>query len=221
MSWLEAAALGALQGLTEFLPVSSSGHLVLGRAMLGIPPGGVTFEVVVHLGTMAAILMVFGRDLLSLLSGAARLEATSLRMLGVLAAASVPAALAGLLLRSSIEGLFGSPVLVSVMLLVTGTLLWITRFAPRADVPIAPRADVPAPGPAHGECSPGFSRGLAIGVAQAVAIIPGISRSGATIAAGLMVGVERRAAAEFSFLLAIPAIAGAALLDLPESDLLA
>jgi len=200
MSELEAAWLAAVQGLTEFLPVSSSGHLVILQGIMHVPRQGIAFEVVVHLGTLVAVLAVYGRDILGLLAGALRREPASLRMLGLLALGSVPAGAAGLLLGDQVKALFDSPVTASVMLLATGGLLFATRWArPATRRPEAVSAVV-------------------IGLAQATALLPGISRSGSTISAGLFGGLDREEAARFSFLLSVPAIAGAGILELRGVD---
>ncbi len=200
MGELEAAWLAAVQGLTEFLPVSSSGHLVILQGVMHVPRQGIAFEVVVHLGTLVAVLAVYGRDLLCLLSGALRREASSLRMLGLLALGSLPAGAAGILLGDRVRALFDSPLTASVMLLVTGGLLFATRW-----VRFSPRR-------------PGVVSALVVGAAQAAALMPGISRSGSTIAAGLLRGLKREEAARFSFLLSVPAILGAGILELRKMD---
>jgi undecaprenyl-diphosphatase len=197
MGELQAAWLAAVQGLTEFLPVSSSGHLVILQGIMHVPRQGIAFEVVVHLGTLLAVLVVYGRDLLQILGGALRLRRDSLNMLGLLALGSVPAGAAGILLGDSVKKLFDSPLIASAMLLVTGSLLFATRWVRRS-------GHAPRP----------LSAGV-IGVAQALALLPGISRSGSTISTGLFFGLSREQAARFSFLLSVPAIAGAGLLELP------
>jgi undecaprenyl-diphosphatase len=199
MTLLSAVLLAALQGLTEFLPVSSSGHLVLAGMLLEVPEGGVAFEVLVHLGTLLAVLAVYGRDLAALVAGCFRGDRTSLRTAGLLALASVPAGAVGVFLGGAVESAFGNPVLVCVMLLVTGTVLYLTRFAP------APSREGPSP-----------AGSLLIGIAQACAVLPGISRSGVTISTGLFRGLEQSKAARFSFLLSVPAIAGAGLVKLRD-----
>lgn len=200
MNLPESIALAAIQGLTEFLPVSSSGHLALASAFMNIPAGSMAFEVVLHLGTLVAVLLVYGRDLLSIAVGVvsgrreSRLTALSLIV------ASVPAGIAGVFLSDRIEAVFGMPLVVSILLLLTGTVLFLTRFSPR------------------GEGEPGIRRGLFIGFFQALAVLPGVSRSGLTISAGLFKGVGRASAARFSFLLSVPAILGAAVLELPKAE---
>jgi len=200
MGELEAAWLAAVQGLTEFLPVSSSGHLVILQGVMRVPRQGIAFEVVVHLGTLVAVLAVYGRDILGLLAGAVRRERASLRMLGLLALGSVPAGTAGVLLGDQVKSLFDSPLTASAMLLVTGGLLFATRWA------------------RPGTRRPGAASAVVIGLAQAAALLPGISRSGSTISSGLFRGLEREEAARFSFLLSVPAIAGAGILELRGLD---
>lgn len=201
MSWWEAVVLGAVQGATEFLPVSSSGHLVIGQALLNLRIPGVRFEVALHLATLVSVVAVYRSRILELLRGGLlerRREES--RYLVALVVGTVPAGVAGLLFEDRFEALFDRPAVVGVALLVTGTFLISTRWALR-------RARSPRIG---------LGVALLIGVAQAFAIVPGISRSGATVVAALWLGVAPVEAAAFSFLLSIPAIAGAALLQSGE-----
>lgn len=200
MSVIDALLLGIVQGLTEFLPVSSSGHLVLGQRLLGIDPPGVSFEVVLHLATLAAVLWVYRARVGELLAGLLRGQSDAWRYAGLIVLASIPAGFAGVLGRDWFESAFDEPVLAAAMLIVTGFIVYSLRFT-------APRADDAEPGP---------GRALAIGVAQALAILPGISRSGATVALGAWSGVEVVRMAEFSFLMSVPAILGAGLLQLGD-----
>lgn len=200
MSFWESLLLGFIQGATEFLPVSSSGHLVIGQALLGLEIPGVTFEVVVHVATLVSVLVVYRLRVATLLRGALAGEREAWRYLGLLAVATLPVVVVGLFFREPVEALFENPWTVGGALFVTGTFLWTTRWAMRRD-----------PGGA-----PGVAAALLMGVAQTFALIPGISRSGATVVAGLWMGVEAREAAAFSFLMAIPAIGGAAVLQIPE-----
>ncbi len=200
MSLLEAFILGFVQGATEFLPVSSSGHLVMGQTLLGIRIPGVGFEVAVHLATLLSVLLVFRRRVGDLVVGVLRGDREAWRYLGLLALATLPAAVLGLTLGDLMEGLFEAPWVVGGALLVTGTFLWTARKAM-------------GKGPAR---RPGAREALLMGVAQSFALVPGISRSGATVVAGLWMGVEAEEAAAFSFLMAIPAILGAAVLKMPE-----
>lgn len=197
MTLLAAVLLALVQGLTEFLPVSSSGHLALAGILLELPKEDITFEIVVHVGTLMAILAVYRKDLEELLAGVVRREGESLRLAGLLVLGSLPAAAAGMLLKDPITSLFGSTTAVSALLVVTGTVLFSTRFMRSGD------RDVPT-----------AAGSLLVGVFQAFALMPGISRSGLTISAGRMAGIGREKAARFSFLLAVPAITGAALLEL-------
>lgn len=186
------ALLGLVQGLTEFLPVSSSGHLVLAQAALGLEVPGAALEAAAHLGTLLALLVHFRRDLMALAVGVVRPGAER-RMVGLLLLATVPVVVVGLLAREPIGRAFDSPPLVGGMLLVTALALALAgRRAARAG-----RERVAAPD------------ALAVGGAQAAALLPGLSRSGATVAAGIACGLLPSVAARFSFLLAIPAIAGA------------
>ena len=201
MSELEALILGVVQGLTEFLPVSSSGHLVIGQVLLGIhDEGGLLFEVAVHFATLVAIVLFYRARIGRLVVGALKGKGEDWRYIGKLALGTLPALLVGLFARDAVEGLFAIPSVVGWSLLVTGTFLWTTRWT-------LPEA--------HAE-EPSWAASLWIGCAQALAIVPGISRSGATVAAALALGVAPAAAAEFSFLLGVVAISGAVTLVIPE-----
>jgi len=210
LSLAKAVFLGALQGATEFLPVSSSGHLVIAQDILGVNLGGeatLAFDVCLHFGTLIALLLVFWRDIgqifISFFGKDAHLCDIGVddgKRLGIMVIiATIPAVIAALLFADFFESLIRNALSASIMLLVTGTILWFTRFAPKA---------VRAPS------NMGVMRSIAIGCAQAVAIIPGISRSGSTISAGFFLGLDRNLAARFSFLMAVPAIAGAMVLEM-------
>jgi undecaprenyl-diphosphatase len=218
MTVLHAIILGVVQGLTEFLPISSSGHLVVFQQLLGLMEPGISFEISVHLGTLAAVLIFFRKDILEVNEAAVagiRLAIAGkggfsqlyvgdpgFRMAVLLAAGSVPTAIIGIVLQTQSDRLFSSISLTGAMLIVTGLilvltglLLWLTK-------------GVDAKGRGMGEFTLGIA--LVIGLVQGLAIIPGISRSGSTIATGLLFGLDRRIAGSFSFLLSIPAIVGAA-----------
>lgn len=197
MSVVDAILLGVIQGLTEFLPVSSSGHLVLAQALLDIRLPGVVFETVVHVATLCAVLWVYRGRVLELARGVVGGEGPAIRYLGMLALASIPAGVVGVAGRDFFEAAFESAEVAAGMLLVTGVLVWTLRRT-------GPAAEAGEPGPAQA---------LWAGVAQALAILPGISRSGSTVAAGVWRGVEPVRMAEFSFLMSVPAIGGAALLQ--------
>lgn len=204
---LTAVILGLVQALTEFLPVSSSGHLVLAQAILGVEAGGgAAFEVAVHFGTLLSVAVVFHRDIGRLIAATTRAlaaptrfrerwrEDAELRLATAIIAGCVPAGVIGLLFKTQLEAAFDHPALVCAGLIFTGLVLLATLRAPAA----------------HGTMS--INRAVIIGIAQAVAILPGISRAGSTIAAALFLGVDRDSAARFSFLLSIPVIFGATLL---------
>ncbi len=200
MNPFEAFVLGVVQGLTEFLPVSSSGHLVLGQALFGVELPGVVFEVTVHVATLCAVSWVYRGRVAALVRGACTGDRASMRDVGLLAVATLPAAAVGVGLRDALEPTFERPVLAAALLLVTGAVVWSIRHLSRRATGARPAA----------------GGALAIGLAQAAALLPGISRSGSTVAAAAAAGVEPRRAAEFSFLLSIPAIGGAAVLQAPD-----
>jgi undecaprenyl-diphosphatase len=203
-----ALVLGILQGLGEFLPISSSGHLIAVPWMLGWPDSGLAFDVALHLGTLVAVAAAFWKDWIRLLTAGVKgvlagrpLADPDSRLLFYLALATIPGAIAGKLLEDWAETTFRSPLLVATMMAVMGVVLWI-----------ADRRANRVPGDEH------FSLrdALLIGASQALAIVPGTSRSGVTISTGLLLGHRRDAAARFSFLLALPITAGAALLKVPH-----
>lgn len=197
--------LGAVQGITEFLPVSSSGHLVVLQHFFDLPGSRLAFDLAVHLGTLVAVVIFFRRDIVEIVLGlgrelSARRFGRSTRFVLLLVAASVPAAAVGLGLRGQVEALFHQPWVAVAMFVVTAGILLATRRV--RDRGVHPLFAIP------------LTAALAIGAAQALAILPGLSRSGATIAAGMFLLVRRDDAARFSFLLSIPAIGGAFLLEL-------
>ncbi len=200
MSYLEAVVLGVIQGLTEFLPVSSSGHLVLAQSLMGVELPGVLFEVVVHLATLCAVCWVYRLRLSQLAHGLIRRDRAQLIYIGMLALATIPAAIVGISMGDTIRAVFESPIVAAGLLLVTGCLVRSIRTRG----PLATR----------NELEPRDA--LVVGVAQAVAIFPGISRSGSTVAVGTALGIDAIRMAEFSFLLSIPAIGGAAVLQLRD-----
>ena len=202
MSFVEAIILGLVQGLTEFLPVSSSGHLVLTQKILGVDDKGVTFEVLVHFGTLLSVIIYFWkplwRMLLSIIPPFRSEFARERKMIGYLVIASVPAAIVGFSpLKDLFEGTYEKPAVVGLLLIVTGAILFLPRLFPKR----------------KGDREIGAKSAVIMGIGQAFAILPGISRSGSTIVSGMMAGVKSSAAAEFSFLMAIPAIAAASLME--------
>jgi undecaprenyl-diphosphatase len=208
MTVLEAIILGIVQGLTEFLPISSSGHLVLVPDLFGIPAPPLAFDVLLHLATVVAIIGYFYREVRAMVLSfvaPSRLPADDVKVFRRLAlwliVGSVPAGIVGLAFGDFVEGLFESTLVVGVFLLVTSAIMV--------------SAEMVAKRTAHkrkmGEMS--LFDALVVGSFQALAVVPGLSRSGATISGGLYLGFHRTAAARFSFLLGIPAIAGAGLLQ--------
>ena len=207
LPWWQGLILGTVQGLSEFLPISSSGHLVLTQWLLGYQSPGVSFEVLLHLATLLSVLLVYWRRVAWLLHGLARGQGDAWQFAGLLVLASIPAAVAGLLFRDVFEAQFESPTVVGIDFLVTALVLWSTRWVVKADTESVVR----------------WPSAVAMGLAQVLAILPGVSRSGTTIAAGLWGRVGARAAAEFSFLMAVVVIAGTGLLeamDLADGPLL-
>ena len=200
MTELEAFILGLIQGLTEFLPVSSSGHLLVLQALFGAERQGILIEVVVHVATLASVLIFYRRRVGALIAGAIRGDADALIYGLKLVVATLPAVLLVLVAGDFLEALFESTATAGIGFLITGGILWSTRKT-------APAAQLRGPG---------WGAALLIGCAQAFAIVPGISRSGATVAAALALGVAPLAAAEFSFLMSVIAISGAAVRALPE-----
>lgn len=195
MELIDAIILGIIQGLTEFLPVSSSGHLELGKALLGdtsVPEESLLFTVVLHFATALSTLVVYRRDVWQILSGLFAFrdnEETRFSLKIVLS--MIPAAAIGLLFEKELEQFFGgNVVLVGSMLLVTALLLYLADRARKTDRPVS------------------FADSFVIGIAQAVAMLPGISRSGATIATSVLLGVDKQRAARFSFLMVVPLILG-------------
>ncbi len=217
MSKLDAIILGIIQGSTEFLPISSSGHLVLFQHILGLKEPELFFDISVHIGTLIAVCIVFYNEIWSIISTLIRLpsllkssgsysilysENPDIRMVFLIFTGSIPTALLGFMFSTISDRLFSSIWLVGLMLIITGIVLWATRLVKYEG---------------HGIERFSIWKSLVIGMVQGLAIIPGISRSGSTIAAGLFIGIERETAARFSFLLSIPAIIGAFGLEMSTS----
>lgn len=211
MDLLDSFLLGIIQGLTEFLPISSSGHLVLVKNLLSNDlDKSLAFEIIVHFGTLCSILLYYRKKLLEIARSLLKLLSTfgsyrkarpidpNVVLSGYILISMLPAVIVGYTMKDYIEQVFLNPFMVSVMLMVTGSLLFATRF----------RHHFP------NRISTGNS--FAIGLAQAFAILPGISRSGSTISLGLYLGVNREEVANFSFLMVIPIIAGAMAMQLKE-----
>jgi len=202
-----AMFLGALQGLTEFLPVSSSGHLVLFQQFFEIGTDHVLFDLVLHLGTLIPVLYFYREHVLLLIKdplvgkGPFK-EREGVKLLALLVAASIPTAIIGLTFEDLFESLFSRPAALTVTFAITGCLLMASGIWDRSDKKVA--LTIPL--------------AVVLGIAQGFAITPGISRSGTTIAVALMLGMEREVAARFSFLMSVPAILGAVILKFKDAD---
>lgn len=213
MSIIEAAFLGIIQGLTEFLPVSSSGHLVLFTQLLKVQEPSLVFEVVVHVGTLLAVLVVFWEEVLLLITSFFKLlvnpkQAKTLvqtdsgcALLWGIILATLPVVILALIFKERIESLFMSSLFVGFALLITGTILYLSQRVETGGKDLTGISSVDA---------------FLIGLGQALAVLPGVSRSGTTIAVGLARGLDRDSAARFSFLLSIPAILGALVFSLDD-----
>ena len=201
MTILQAVILGLAQGLGEFLPISSSAHLVLIPWFLGWTDPGLAFDVALHLGTLVAVVIYFWKDWLRLIvMGFSDARSVEGRLFWYLVVASVPGAIGGYLLEKKAETVFRSPILIGVMLILMGILLY---WADRKSAKKIEMNQIT------------FGTSLLIGISQVLAIIPGVSRSGVTMTTGLLRGVTREGAARFSFLLSTPIIFGAAMVKLP------
>lgn len=211
MDLIQSILLGILQGITEFLPVSSSGHLALARALIGknLQPG-ITFEIVVHFGSFCSIVIYYRKMIGQIISdffrsvspeglksGRYKSDPNTLLIFFILLS-MLPAMIVGFTLKDPIEELFLNPFFVSVMLIVTGILLFSTRFVKNLDKELN-----------------GW-RAIIMGVAQSLAVLPGISRAGSTISTGLYFGLNRNIAATFSFLMVLPVLAGAMILEIKD-----
>jgi undecaprenyl-diphosphatase len=189
MGLAEAVLSGVVQGVTEFFPISSSGHLVLLHSLFGIREPQVAFDVTLHIGTLTAVCIFFRKDMIALFG-------RDRRLLGLLIAASLPTFMIGLVFRDAFESFFGRPRVVGYMLILTG--LWLSAASGYAYI----KRYVPPK-------KPGILNSLLVGVAQGISIMPGISRSGSTIATGMLAGLSREEAFRFSFLLSVPAVLAA------------
>lgn len=201
MDWIQALVLGLVQGLTEYLPVSSSGHLELGKILLGpqAEAGGLTFDIVVHVATVLSTLVILWKEIVWIFEGLFKFKWNDETKYVVnILISMIPVGVVGLFFKDSIEALYANNVLVVVgcCLLVTATLLALTHFYKPKEKENISRLHA-----------------FIIGIAQAVAVLPGLSRSGSTIATGLLLGNSKKSLAQFSFLMVIPPILGEALLD--------
>ena len=212
MEPVQAIVLGIVQGLTEFLPVSSSGHLVIFQHLFGLKEPELVFDIAVHVGTLIAVVIYFKKDLVVIIAALARMTGQlargqakltdawsdpDVKLALLIVLSSIPTALIGLGFHQVADRIFSSVKMVGLMLLVTGAVLWATRWMGKTG---------------HGIKRFSAGKALMVGFVQGLAILPGISRSGSTIAVGLFLGLKRDLAVRYSFLLSIPAISGAALL---------
>lgn len=206
MDIIDAIILGIIQGLTEFLPVSSSGHLELGKAILGdnsVPEESLLFTVVLHFATALSTIVVFRKDILSLIKGALKFKWNEdLQFISKIAISMIPAVIVGLFFEKQLEQLFGGNILlVGCMLIITAVLLYFADKAKDTSKKVS------------------FKNAFVIGVSQAIAMLPGISRSGATISTSVLLGNDKTKAARFSFLMVIPLIFGKIAKDVLSGDI--
>ncbi|MEX0773241.1 MAG: undecaprenyl-diphosphate phosphatase [Balneolales bacterium] len=210
MSLLESFLLGLLQGISEFLPISSSGHLVIAQALFGQVSPDITFEIVAHFGTLGSIFIYFYKDLVKMIKTAGQMITSpvecynnwnddyTLRLNVYILVSMIPAAIAGFTIRHQIENVFADPIGISLMFLTTGTFLYFTKFF------------------GYGEKKLNMKNVFIVGLAQAFSMLPGISRSGATISMAVFMGINRDDIARFTFLMMLPVIAGAMLVEVIE-----
>jgi undecaprenyl-diphosphatase len=248
MTLWEALVLGIVQGLTEFFPVSSSGHLVMAGAVLGLQVPGILFEVTVHVATLVSVLVVYRRRIWYLILGCCRLvEENTWPYVLKVGVATVPVVILGFTAKDWFEARFDDPTFAGTMVLVTGSFVWSSRWVRGAHrvwpfdwLPLLVAAAIAllagtatpflavlaveallmfvarASAPKDWQAEPSWSAAVLMGIAQSMAVLPGISRSGSTVLTGMWRRIDPVKAAEFSFLMSIPAIAGAAVLMIPE-----
>ncbi len=202
MSWFEGIILGLIQGLTEFLPVSSSGHLAIAKALFGIETGDLAFEIAVHAATVLSVIVAFWSDIAALFKGLFKFRYNAeTRYILMLCLSMVPIFIVGMFFKEQVEAIFGTGLtVIGCALIVTAVLLTLSQI-------VKPK-----------EKDLGYGSALIIGLAQAVAVIPGLSRSGTTIATGLLCGVSRDQVTRFSFLMVLVPILGEAFLSLVGGD---
>ena len=217
MSWIEAILLGIVQGLTEFLPVSSSGHLAIGKALFGIETADLSFEVIVHAATVLATIVVFWKDILALLQELFKFKFNAeTRYICLILLSMIPVFIVGMFFKDQVESIFGSGLLVvGFALLVTAFLLFLSETL---EVRRAVQAGNGGGQAGNGGQKMTWKSALWMGLAQAVVVIPGLSRSGSTIATGLICGVKKEEVTRFSFLMVLIPILGEAFLDVVGGD---
>lgn len=203
MEWFQALILGLVQGLTEFLPISSSGHLVLGKEVFGIDAGDPTFEILVHAATVCSTLVVFRKEIAQLFCGLFKFKYNEeTEYIFKIMVSMIPVLIIGIFFKDFVKDLFGEGIgLVGIMLLVTASLLLFSQFfKPKKEHTIS------------------YKDAFIIGIAQAIAVLPGLSRSGSTIATGLLLGDKKNEVAKFSFLMVLVPILGEAFLELIDGQ---
>lgn len=202
MNIFQAIIYGIIQGLGEFLPISSTAHLTLAPWIFGWKDPGLTFDVALHMGTLLAVVIFFWRDWIRLIkSGFTNIGSNEGKLFWFIVIACIPGGIIGMLFESQVETTFRNPALIGIMLIIMGAILYIADKTSRKDVDIE---------------HIGFKRSFLIGVSQALAIIPGVSRSGVTMAAGRWLKVKREDAARFTFLLSTPIILGSGLYEVKD-----
>ena len=216
MDWFQAIILGLIQGLTEFLPVSSSGHLAIGKALLGVEVADdLVFEVTVHAATVLATIVVFRKQIWKLLCGLFKFKYNDeTDYILKICVSMIPVFIVGMFFKDAVEGLFTSLAVVGVALLITALLLYFSDMAS-----LRRKAQENEPEGCRNGIS--FWQALVVGLGQAFAVIPGLSRSGTTISTGLLCGVKRESVAQFSFLMVLVPILGEAFLDIVGGDMAA
>lgn len=214
MTYFQTVFLAIIQGITEFLPISSSGHLVIFQKLFDLQPP-VVFDVLVHVGTLGSIMVYFRKELVGIIKGLMKREKTSVRLALLILLGTIPAAIVGFLLQNYIDQIFDSLKLVAFSFLITAGLLFSTRFLDRQCKRHLGRWPAERRDSSEVE-GLNWRDALFIGLFQAVAILPGVSRSGSTIVAGLWRGLKQETSFRFSFFLAIPAILGALVLQIPD-----
>ena len=197
MDIIQSLILGVVQGVTEFLPISSSGHLVLFQKLFGLKEPPIFFDTLIHFATLLAIVFYLRKEIWSIVSGLNKKE--NQRLVGLIVLATIPAVILGFLIKDKIEVIFNSLALLSITFFITAVILFFTKFFGNGQKTLV---------------NLGWFGSLFVGLFQALAILPGVSRSGSTISAGLFMGLKREDAFRFSFLLAIPAIFGAMVLQI-------
>ena len=213
MNWLQALILGLVQGLTEFLPVSSSGHLAIAKNLMGIDiPQDLSFEVTVHCATVLSTIIVFRKEIMKLLAGLFKFRYNDeTDYILKICVSMIPVFIVGMLLKDKVEAAFGSMLVVGLALVVTGMLLALSELLPA----MMKKTE----GKKEARSGISFLQAFTVGIGQALAVIPGLSRSGTTIATGLLTGVRKEVVAQFSFLMVLVPILGEMFLDIVGGDL--